>query len=138
MFQTNFEIGFWNAWILVTICFLASVGPGLMRFLITLNFRKGSRRALKITPPDYSYDISDKIVWYLCFIMFLLFFIISIFIPIQTSTIWFYVGVSLFVIGIILVSIVVYSWASASTNRPITTGAYRDYMNKTSRGLGKK
>jgi protein-S-isoprenylcysteine O-methyltransferase Ste14 len=51
--------------------------------------------------------------------------IYSIFLPLHLNTIWFYVGLLIFLFGLILQLTVLYTLRKAKPDRPWTTGPYR-------------
>ncbi|GAI49259.1 unnamed protein product, partial [marine sediment metagenome] len=50
--------------------------------------------------------------------------IYSIFLPLQLGTIWFYVGLGVFLSGLIILIIATLNFAKASLDKPITGGLY--------------
>jgi protein-S-isoprenylcysteine O-methyltransferase Ste14 len=49
----------------------------------------------------------------------------SVFLPLQPGTIWFYIGLSTFVLGLIMMAIATYNFIITPVEQLITTGAYR-------------
>ncbi len=49
----------------------------------------------------------------------------SIFLPLQVGTIWFYLGLSIFIFGVILFKVAGLPWASRPARKPVTSGIYR-------------
>ena len=58
-------------------------------------------------------------------IIFLLMVIYSIFLPLILGTVWFYSGLSIFLLGFILYVMVFVGFATTSPNKPVTKGIYR-------------
>lgn len=50
---------------------------------------------------------------------------LSIFLPLQLGTIWFYLGLSLFLLGLVIMAMATVNFMTAPADQPITTGAYR-------------
>ena len=48
----------------------------------------------------------------------------SIFLPLQLGTIWFYIGLSVFIIGFILITIATFNFIATPADQLITKGAY--------------
>jgi len=48
----------------------------------------------------------------------------SVFLPLQLGTTWFYIGLSIFVIGLILMTITTFNFITTHTDQLITQGAY--------------
>ena len=111
-----FEIGVWNAWILML--------PQLLTF--PLFFRVARDRAPKIE----SHNVAalpkvKKTLLYSSKIIYIPAFIYSIFLPLQLGTLWFYVGLPITLIGLITSVIVIVNWANSPRGKPVTTGLYR-------------
>ena len=51
--------------------------------------------------------------------------IYSIFLPLQLGTIWFYIGLGVFLFGLIILTAATLNFATAPHNKPITGGLYR-------------
>lgn len=58
-------------------------------------------------------------------LIWLLALVYSVFLPLQPSTIWFYVGLSVFVIGLTLMAIATFNFISTSADQLITKGVYQ-------------
>ena len=111
-----FEIGVWNAWILML--------PQLLTF--PLFFRVATDRA----PKAESHNVAalpkvKKTLLYSSKIIYIPAFIYSIFLPLQLGTLWFYVGLPITLIGLFTSVIVIVNWANSPRGKPVTTGLYR-------------
>ena len=110
-----FEIGIWNAWILTIWIIL----PIMVLFSVTK------------TPESKveSSAVSSKTERNACsiyHITILLIIIYSIFLPLKLGTLWFYVGLVIYSLGIAAYMIVMVNFATTSLDRePITKGIYR-------------
>ena len=109
-----FEIGVWNAWIFMLYHFL----PMPLLMLI----HKGATE--KVEPKPHS-EIEKKtypFIW----IIWLLAVIYSVFLPLQSGTIWFYVGLPIALLGLIMYTMVVVTFATTPIGvEPLTKGLYR-------------
>jgi len=109
-----FEIGVWNAWIFMLYNFL----PMPLLMLV----HKGTTK--KGEPVPHS-EIEKKlypVIW----IVWLLAFIYSIFLPLQLGTIWFYIGLPISIVGLITFTIVIVTFATTPLgDEPLTKGLYR-------------
>ena len=108
-----FEIGIWNAWIFMLINFLPM--PIIMRV------HKG---LLEDSMKIYSeaHRIVNRIEW----IVWILAFVYSIFLPLRLGSIWFYVGLPVALVGTITYIMVIVSFVTTPIGeKPITTGIYR-------------
>jgi protein-S-isoprenylcysteine O-methyltransferase Ste14 len=117
-----FDIGLWNAWIF-ELC-------ALLPLPILLLIRK--RRALKSergadskSELDYMTKTEKRLFGFSRIVMFLP-IIYSIFLPLKLGTTWFYVGLPIALVGLIMLLTV---WVNFATtpfdDEPITTGLYR-------------
>ena len=105
-----FEIGLWNAWILTTILFLFIMLSGALPKDI------GKR----ITPAKEVKNINSVMM-----IVFFTMIIFSIFLPLKLGTVWFYVGLAVYLLGFIISSAALFSVAATKPGEPFTTGMYR-------------
>jgi len=51
--------------------------------------------------------------------------IYSIFLPLKLGTVWFYIGLAVYVLGLIISAAALFSIASTKPSEPFTTGMYR-------------
>ncbi len=109
----TFDPGLWNAWIFMLYHFL----PMPLLMLIHKGLAK------KVNEP---HSETEKKLHPVMWIIWLLAFIYSIFLPLQLETIWFYIGLPISIVGLITYTIAIV--ASATTpidNKPLTKGLYR-------------
>jgi protein-S-isoprenylcysteine O-methyltransferase Ste14 len=108
-----FEIGIWNAWIFMIINFLPT--PIIMRV------HKGW-----IEDSMKSYGEANKTVNYIEWVLWILAFVYSIFLPLRLGTIWFYVGLPIALVGVVTYIMVIVSFVITPISKePVTTGLYR-------------
>jgi protein-S-isoprenylcysteine O-methyltransferase Ste14 len=108
-----FEIGIWNAWIFMLINFLPM--PIIMR--VHKGVLEDSMR---------SYSEAHKTVNRISWILWILAFVYSIFLPLRLGTIWFYVGLPIALVGVVTFVMVIVSFVNTPIGeKPITTGLYR-------------
>ena len=108
-----FETGLWNAWIFMLYLFLP--------MLVLMLMRKGATKRGKPVPPS---KIEKKITPFIWIVWFHA-LIYSIFLPLKLGTIWFYTGLPIYLLGLILHTI---AWANVATSpfdKPVTKGLYR-------------
>ena len=105
-----FEIGIWNAWILIIILFLFIMLSGLL-----------PKDIGKRITPDKEEGKTRRIMLIVFFIMI----IYSIFIPLKPGTIWFYAGLAVYILGFIISIAALFSIAATKPGKPFTTGIYR-------------
>ncbi len=114
-FIPDFEIGIWNAWIF-------TIWPIIVGFLgpFVVKEKKVSQR-LRISVP-MKFERTLNMISNASLIIGVLF---SIFLPLKLDTIWFYIGLLIFLFGLILQLTVLYTLRKAKPDRPFTTGPYR-------------
>jgi len=106
----SFEIGLWNAWILTTGLFLFIMLSGALPKDI------GKR----ITPAKEVKKINSVMM-----IVFFAMIIYSIFLPLKLGTVWFYVGLAVYLSGFAISTSALISIAATKPGEPFTTGIYR-------------
>jgi len=110
-----FELGIWNAWILVIpmlIIFFSDIRATVARESGDFQLTKKERRILNV--------ISLPIV---------ISFIYAVFLPLQLDTTWLYSGLIIYLLGITITAVAVLNFASAPKNRLVTKGLYRVTRN---------
>lgn len=112
-----FELGLWNAWIIIVLSFLG--GP----ILITLINKDAIKKFM--TPPDIAttqdQNLSGKIFPILSFATT----VYSIFLPLQLGTIWFSVGLPICIVALAMNAITAISFSTTPLEEPVTKGTYR-------------
>ena len=113
-----FEIGIWNAWIFVIILFAAAFVP------LSLNNENAEKR-MEGEPAGNEQKKVTKIVNAITHMVIMpLTLIYSIFLPIKLGTWWFYSGLPIYLIGIIMVLLFSISFATAPLGEPLDKGIY--------------
>lgn len=102
-----FEIGLWNAWIFIIPMIALHISTSLV-----LKNRDTEGQPSKIM-----------------MIVFLLLQILPIFMPLNFETIWFYVGLIVYMIGIVFVILAIIGFATSQIDKPATTGIFRFSRN---------
>jgi protein-S-isoprenylcysteine O-methyltransferase Ste14 len=110
-----FEIGVWNAWILMSSFILQMMAILLLGRGVWArsSLPSGIRRSKleKFTPTI------GNLVWLLATIY-------SIFLPLQLGTLWFYIGLPVFLVGLVILTVATVNFATAPVEKPATKGAY--------------
>jgi protein-S-isoprenylcysteine O-methyltransferase Ste14 len=109
-----FEIGVWNAWLLML--------PLALIPAILASVRKGLFKKTKSTA---KLSKAEKMVFRFSKLVLALLFLYSIFLPLKLGTLWFYVGLPISLLGIVMYIIVSVNIANTQVDRPVTTGLYR-------------
>ena len=113
-----FEIGVWNAWIFLLAFLLFEALPLPLLRLI-------SKREMSQFCPHSTSDTSINLTNIIWGIIYFLFIIYTIFLPLKLGTAWFYTGLAIFLLGTILSTILAFNIAATPGDVPITTGLYR-------------
>jgi protein-S-isoprenylcysteine O-methyltransferase Ste14 len=116
-FIPDFELGIWNAWILIIPLIVLWVGG--VKFLF-------SKRMPELTPPS---ERNDKILSNLLVITMFGSFIYSIFMPLKLVAIWFSIGLIIYLVGLVLIVITMINFATTPMNKPVTKGVYHFSRN---------
>ena len=114
-----FEIGLWNAWILQLLFFLTMIVPD---FLIGKEGRKRTKRISQFVP----FNRAEKILAYSTHVIIMPFVIVySIFLPLETNTVWLYVGLPIFAVSLVMYVVTILNIATTPVDEPVTKGVYR-------------
>ena len=109
-----FEIGVWNAWILAAVLLL----PAYIPVLTLKDFAKKMGQG----------EHYGKIEIFMNVLVIIL-MICSIFLPLKLGTAWFYTGLFIYLLGLIILTITVVNVASTPLGKPFTKGVYRYSRN---------
>ncbi len=113
-----FEIGVWNAWIFMLYFPLHPL------IMILVNKLAGTGNInQKMT--DVPYTRVEKRMFNAMFILMLLACIYAIFLPLKLRTVWFYIGLPVYLIGLIMFIWAIANIAKTPEGKPFTEGAYR-------------
>ena len=112
-----FELGLWNAWIFV-------VSSLVIQHLISGKYKlRGSDQEMKRLGEE-----KKKRVNVLSVIMFAS-LVYSVFLPLKPGTIWFYVGIPVCLVGLVMSLVAVVSFATTPVDKPVTKGVFRFSRN---------
>lgn len=114
----NFAIGIWNAWIFMIILYAAVFVPlGIY-----------SNKVEKRTEGEPSGDEQKRVTRIANIIthaiIMPLTLILGIFVPIELGTWWFYAGLIVYLLGLVMVLLFSISWATAPLGEPLSKGVY--------------
>jgi protein-S-isoprenylcysteine O-methyltransferase Ste14 len=110
-----FEIGVWNAWILMSVFILQ------MLVIMLLGKRAWDRSSL---PSDFKRNRRERTNSLIGNGLWLLATLYSIFLPLRLGTAWFYVGLPVFLVGLAILVVATVNFATAPAEKPATRGAY--------------
>jgi protein-S-isoprenylcysteine O-methyltransferase Ste14 len=118
-----FEIGVWNAWIIIVLSFLSCPIP---IFLI-------NKEAVKkfTATPSVPYSRTEKIADRIYLLLALAAIIYSIFLPLKPGTVWLYAGLAICFIALVVNLITAVSFATTPLDGLVTKGTYRISRNPT-------
>ena len=117
----DFELGLWNAWIFILSYLLMYIILGVY---VRLSGQKGSSRP--ITPP---LNEKEKKLDYLSTITFLASAFYSFFLPLKPGTAWLYIGLFVYLFGMIFTIVAGINLVNTPLDRPATKGLYRISRN---------
>ncbi len=111
-----FKIGLWNAWIFILLV--------LLPLLLVVLFRRGVFKKTDSIHSSILTGTENKIFIFSKVILFSV-FIYSVFLPLQLGTIWFSIGLPIYLLGLILQTIAWVNVATSPVGEPVTKGLYR-------------
>ena len=111
-----FEIGIWNAWIFMIVFIIQMI---VIMFVDKKTWEK-SHVTLEAKRNRY-----EKYVGIFANFFWLIAMIYSIFLPLKLNTIWFYTGLLIFIIGLIIFIKATYDFITTIPKKIIKTGAYK-------------
>jgi protein-S-isoprenylcysteine O-methyltransferase Ste14 len=115
-----FDIGLWNAWILMIWLVIAF-------FLVPLNIiPKGREEGSDFTA---EFSKTQKHAIRSMHIIYLLSIIYSIFVPLKLGTAWFYAGLPIYLVGLISYVMVWVGFATTPPDKLVIAGIYRYSRN---------
>ena len=96
----------------------------LLQMLAIMSINKSVRERSHV-PPDARRNQFERNIGIIGNFFWLLAMIYSVFLPLQPGTTWFYIGHSVFIIGLTLMAIATYNFIVTPTDQLITEGAYK-------------
>ena len=112
-FVPAFELGLWNAWLFMV--------PSLLFMLLSLFLfkEKGAPApSMRLSKTKLSFCLLSKFIYFAAVIY-------SVFLPLESGTIWFCMGLPITLIGLVGNMMTVANWASTPVGKPVTRGLYR-------------
>lgn len=116
-FIPDFELGIWNAWIFII--------PFLIYWFVGIKFVFSKRMPKSSSLKKRKIEIVSNVLVIAMFGSF----VYSIFVPIKFGTIWFYAGLFIYIIAIVLIIISMINFVTTPIDKPVTKGAYRYSRN---------
>ncbi len=115
----SFELGFWNAWILMLyILLLAPIMKVVDKVL-------GRSMLYKKLGGEVQYQNGEKKSYLFYMLILLVIILYSIFLPLKLGTLWLVIGLALYLGGLAILLATFINVASTPIGRPFTRGIYR-------------
>ncbi len=120
-----FEIGIWNAWLFMLYVILYNIIP----YFISLIGPDYSEVVKKAAGSDIYINKTEQKIGQIMFFIFLIPIIYSFFLPIKLFTVWFYFGLFLYLIGVVIGTIAMYNFLRTAADKLVIKGIYRISRN---------
>jgi len=119
-----FELGLWNAWILVIPILIISFSD--MRATAARESGKAG---------DFQLTRKENRLTYAVFLPMVVSFVYAVFLPLQLGTTWLYSGLIIYLFGIVFTIFAILNFATSPKDKVITKGLYRFTRNPTYIGM---
>ena len=114
----EFELGLWNAWIITVLFYVATLTP------LQIGKEKANKRG-EDEPAWSEVSKTHRVTILITHAVIMPFTIgYSIFLPLKLGTEWFYVGIPICFLGIVIGLMAGVSFATAPLDEPMTKGVY--------------
>ena len=114
-----FEIGLWNAWILMLYV------PLLSPIMKVVDKIMGTSDIYKKLGGDVSYQKGEKKASAIYMVVQLVLLVYSIFLPLKLGTLWFCAGITIYLVGMAILIAAISITATTPLGKPFTQGIYR-------------
>jgi len=119
-----FELGLWNAWILIIPMLIISFSD--MRVTAS---RESGRAG------DFQLTRKENRLTYAVFLPMVVSWVYTVFLPLQLGTAWLYSGLIICLFGMVFTSVAILNFATSPKDKVITQGLYRFTRNPTYIGM---
>jgi protein-S-isoprenylcysteine O-methyltransferase Ste14 len=123
-FIPAFELGLWNAWILIIPILIISFSD--MRATASRESGKAG---------DFQLTRKENRLTYAVFLPMVVSWVYAVFLPLQLGTTWLYSGLIICLFGMIFTSVAILNFATSPKDKVITKGLYRFTRNPTYIGI---
>jgi protein-S-isoprenylcysteine O-methyltransferase Ste14 len=113
-----FEIGVWNAWILMLYF---PLHPVLMLLIDKLVGTGSISQKMGSSP----YTKAEKVAFIFANVLSFLLFFYSIFLPLKLGSAWFYIGIAVYLFGLVMFVIAIVNITTTPLGEPFVKGLYR-------------
>jgi len=110
------RLGFWNAWLFMSVFIIQ------MLAIAVINKRAWERSHVS---DEARINAFERSISRIANFFWLLALGYSVFLPLQLGTIWFSIGLTIFILGLVFLGTATYSFVSTPTDEIITGGVYQ-------------
>ena len=110
-FIPAFELGLWNAWIFILPVIVLSI------FVARILGKRGAGEGSGVTK-------EERIVFVVFHLIFLASCAYSIFLPLKLGTLWFYAGLIIYLLGMLVEILALLSFYTTPLEKPVSKGVY--------------
>ena len=119
----EFELGLWNAWIFMLYVIFSNFLP------YVLSGKLIDKEILKKLGADLPLSDNEKNLLNIYSVLFFAIIAYNIFLPLKLGTVWFYVGLIIYVVGVIIETIAMMNFFTTAVDKPVNKGIYRFSRN---------
>jgi protein-S-isoprenylcysteine O-methyltransferase Ste14 len=116
-----FEIGVLNLWICIALTFLLPI--------VINPFTKTSGKRTRSTLSLPQMSAGEKVIYYTWIGVQLLTYLYSIFVPFALGSVWFYLGMIIFISGMVMMGFKTHAFRTSPADQLITSGIYKISRN---------
>jgi protein-S-isoprenylcysteine O-methyltransferase Ste14 len=117
-FIPAFEIGLWNAWIFMVLLLAAGIAP------LYIDNEKTEKRC-EGEPTGSELKMTTRIAHVITHIVIMPFTLIySIFLPLKLGTLWFFAGLPIYLLALVMALMFSISFSTAPLGEPLSKGVY--------------
>jgi protein-S-isoprenylcysteine O-methyltransferase Ste14 len=125
-----FELGLWNAWVFTLYVISSNVLPYVLSGKLI-----DSEVWKKATGADMQLNETEKKISKIISFLFYALIAYSFFIPLKLGTIWLYVGLLVYLLGVIIETTAMLNFLTTPVNKPVIKGVYRVSRNPVYLGM---
>jgi protein-S-isoprenylcysteine O-methyltransferase Ste14 len=123
MLLIAFELGLWNAWIFMIYVVFSNFLPFILAGKVI------DKEVLKKLGADRPLSDDEKKLLNVYSLLFFAIIACSIFLPLELDTVWFYTGLIIYVVGVIIETVAMTNFFTTSVDKPVNKGIYRFSRN---------